>query len=105
MELTQSQYYIAVACHEANKVWCEANEDFSQKKQRIQQSAKFQSAMVSADAVKQEIADKISATADIQPTFVFSATLLHKTKSLIGCIDAVPPPPPLSDADKELLKR
>jgi hypothetical protein len=31
MELTQTQYYIAVACHEANKVWCEANEDFSQK--------------------------------------------------------------------------
>ncbi len=31
MELTQTQYYIAVACHEANKVWCEANGDFSQK--------------------------------------------------------------------------
>jgi hypothetical protein len=31
MELTSTQYHIAVACHEANKVWCEANNDFSQK--------------------------------------------------------------------------
>lgn len=31
MELTLIQYHIAQACHEANKVWCEANGDFSQK--------------------------------------------------------------------------
>ena len=30
MELTSTQYHIAQACHEANKVWCEANGDFSQ---------------------------------------------------------------------------
>jgi len=29
MELTLIQYHIAQACHEANKVWCEANGDFS----------------------------------------------------------------------------
>ena len=31
MGLTLIQYHIAQACHEANKVWCEANGDFSQK--------------------------------------------------------------------------
>lgn len=31
MELTLMQYRIAEACHEANKVWCEANNDYSQK--------------------------------------------------------------------------
>ena len=31
MDKTNLVHHIAVACHEANKVWCEANEDFSQK--------------------------------------------------------------------------
>ena len=31
MDNTNLVHHIAVACHEANKVWCEANEDFSQK--------------------------------------------------------------------------
>ena len=86
----------------------QVNDKFSQKKQDIQRFPTFQRAMEATDAVIVEINRQINATANIQPTFDFKATLLHKQKRLIGCIEEkadTMPRTPISDVVIAKLKR
>ena len=81
------------------------NDEFSQKKQDFRKCSTFQSVNEALDVVKVEIGHKIKATANVQPTFDFKASILYTHKRFIGCIEEKTETPILKTETPRLLLR